>query len=240
MNLQSILATAALSACLAAPMSASASVVEGTMTPVNYFGGYMGEMSNIKVLSGTDTLASTAFAFCIDHSAQFPGWDGPRQYTLTDSFAPFMRNPAAENKVTALLHYTIDAYYLPLVQGAYGNDIGYGFNLAMWQLTRSDGTQDSVAAAPNTWPERPVGVYDLYKTIMDDLSENFDDISPDYRSKRYDIRYLQKPDGEGYQSMALVTEKETNEVPEPSTLALFLAAGGIGFTARKARRKTNA
>lgn len=238
MNVQSILATAALSACLAAP--AGATVVEGTMTWENSFQqGYMGQMVDIKVLSGTDTLPSTAFAFCIDHSAQFPGFDTPRQYTLTDSFAPFMSSPAAENKVTALLHYAIDYYYGPMIQGIYGPDVGYGFNLAMWQLTRSDGTKDSVAAAPNTWPERPLGAYDLYKDIMDGLSENYDDIAPDYRSARYDIRYLKKPDGEGYQSMAIVTEKAANEVPEPSTLALFLAAGGIGFTAR-ARRKTKA
>lgn len=236
MNLQSILATAALSACLAAP--ASATVVEGSMTWVNSLQqGYMGNMVDIKVVSGSDTLPSVAFAFCIDHSAQFPGYNITRQYTLVDNFAPFMRTPAAEDKVTAMLHYTIDSFYVSMLRGDYGWDAGYGFSLAIWQLTRSDGTQGSVAAAPNTWPERPASTYPLYEAIMDNLYDNYDDISPDYRSDRYDIRYLKSPQGAGYQSMAIVTDKD-NEVPEPSSLALLLA-GGIGLAAR-ARRKHHA
>ena len=236
MNVQSFLSTLALSACLSAP--AAASVVEGTVTNNNSFLGYMGTMTDISVVSGNDSLPSTAFAFCIDGSAHWPG-EGTRQYTLADSFAPFMSEPAAVGKVTALLHYVVDYYFAPLMEGAYGPYAGYGFNQAVWQLTRSDGTQDSVRAAENDESDDPNGNYVLYSTIMDDLYAHFDDIGPDYRSRRYTIRFLEEGD-RSYQSLAIVTENARNEVPEPSTLALFLAAGGIGFTARKARRKTNA
>lgn len=235
MNLQSIFATAALSVCLAAP--ASATVVEGTTINKNVLGGFMGEMTNIQILSGNDILPTTAFAFCIDHTAQYPVFGVANQYTLSDSFAPFMSVPAAENKVTALLHYAIDSYYLPLVQGFYGDLAGYGFNMAMWQLASSDGTQSSVVAEPNDEATDPRGNYALYAKIMNDLSEHFDTISPDYRSDKYKIRFLDNTDPL-YQDLVIVYESTDNEVPEPSTLALLLA-GGIGFAVR-ARRKYQA
>lgn len=233
MNFQSILATATLAACLAAP--ASATVVQGTMTGTNSMVGYMGQLTNIHTLSGTDTLPDTAFAFCIVGWAHFPGAGATRQYTLTDSFAPFLSTPAAADKVTALLNYVVDSYYAPMLQGAYGTEVGYGFNQAVWQLTNSDGTRASVVAAAGDDAEDARGTQALYATIMGDLYEHFDSISPDYRSDRYTIRYLKEFD-DTYQSLAIVTENTGNEVPEPSTLALLLA-GGLGFAARAARRK---
>ncbi|WP_326538924.1 PEP-CTERM sorting domain-containing protein [Pseudorhodoferax sp.] len=232
MNLQSIFAAAALSACLAAP--AQATVVQATTTKTNSFLGYMGDIE-LNVVSGGDALPDTAFAFCIVGWAHWPGTGNTHEYTLTNSFAPFMSQPAAVNKVTALLNYVIDGYYAPLLDGFYGMQAGYGFNQAIWQLTNSNGTQASVQAAANDEPTDPRGTYALYSTIMDDLSTHFDSISPDYRSSRYTIRFLKESDAT-YQSLAIVTENTGNEVPEPSTLALLLA-GGLGFAARAARRK---
>jgi hypothetical protein len=232
MNFQRILAAATLAACLAAP--ASATVVQGTMSDTNSMVGYMGQLTNINTLSGSDTLPDTAFAFCIVGWAHFPGAGATRQYTLTDSFAPFLREPAAVDKVTAMLNYVVDHYYAPMLQGFYGTEVGYGFNEAVWQLTNSDGTRASVVAAADDDAEDARGTQALYATIMDDLYEHFDSIAPDYRSDRYTVRYLKEFD-DAYQSLAIVTENAGNEVPEPSTLALLLA-GGIGLAAR-ARRK---
>lgn len=235
MNLHSILATAALSACLAAP--AGATVVQGTLTTTNSLVGYMGELTDIKTLSGADVLPSTAFAFCVVGSAHWPGTGATREYTLTDSFAPFLAKPAAVDKVTALLHYVIDYYYAPIMQGVYGSEVGYGFNETVWQLTKSDGTRNSLGVTADSDATDPRGTYALYATIMGDLYDHFDTISPDYRSSRYTIQFLQESDA-AYQSLAIVTQNTGNEVPEPSTLALLLA-GGLGFAAR-ARRKHQA
>lgn len=235
MNLQSILATAALSVCLAAP--AGATVVEGTMTGTNSFVGYMGDIQ-LNVVSGNDTLPDTAFAFCVVGWAHWPGAGNTHQYTLTNSFAPFLREPEAANKVTALLNYVVDTYYAPMLQGYYGKEVGYGFNEAIWQLTDSDGSQKSMLAAADNDDSDPRGSYALYSAIMGDLYTHFDTISPDYRSSRYTIQFLQESD-DTYQSLAIVTENTGNEVPEPSSLALLLA-GGIGLAARATRRTQRA
>ncbi|CAN7739471.1 PEP-CTERM sorting domain-containing protein [Pseudorhodoferax sp. LjRoot39] len=228
MNLQSILTAAALSACLAAPVGAT--VVQGTITEDKLV-GYMGNIS-LTTVSGNDTLPDTAFAFCIVGWAHWPGTGSAHQYTLTDSFAPFMSQPAAVDKVTGLLHYVIDYYYAPLLAGFYGAEAGYGFNQAIWQLTGADGTQNSVVASANDEDTDPRGTYALYATIMGDLYEHYDSISPDYRSQRYTIRFLQESD-DTYQSLAIVSENAGNEVPEPSSLALLFAGGFAVFAARR-------
>ena len=231
MNFQSILATATLAACLAAP--AGATVVQGTMTSTNYFAGYMGNMAGVTTVSGAETLPDTLFAICIEHSAQFPGWTAAYQYTLTDSFAPFLKSPGTSDKATALLHYVVDGYYASLMQGSYGGAAGYGLNKAVWQVTDFDGTRESMGIQPNEYDSDPNGSYALYTEIMGDVRDNFASISPSYRSTRYNIRFLEQDDP-GIQSFAIITERD-NEVPEPSTLALLLASG-LGFAAR-ARRK---
>ncbi len=66
--------------------------VVGTVTAKDTFNGYMGVMTNIKVLSGSASLPDTAFIFCIDRFAYFPTAGSAHQYTLSDSFEQVMAN----------------------------------------------------------------------------------------------------------------------------------------------------
>lgn len=236
MHLHPALAAAALSACLVAPVGAT--VVQATAPAYEHL-GYMGQMTDLQVISGDASLPSFAYAFCIDSSTSWPQAGSVHQYTLTDSFAPFMSTPTAINNVTALLHYAVDYYLAPLRQGDFGIHAGYGFNMAVWQLTKSDGTLGSLALRdnPNGDGSDPYGYYALYTKIMGDLADNYGSITPDYRSERYTIQFLEEPTRTS-QSLAIVSEKTNNEVPEPSSLALVLA-GGIGLVMR-ARRKQHA
>ena len=234
MNFRHLLCSAAIAACLVAPAAATATV-QGTITDTNSFVGYMGVMTNISDLSGASTLPDTGFVFCIEGSLDWAGTGSTRQYTLADSFAPFLASPQTVGQTTAMLHYVIDTYYAAFMQGQYGQQSGYGFNQAVWQLTDFDGTQASLQVAPDDDNADARGDYALYATIMGDLHDHIAAIAPSYRSTRYDIRFLKESDPD-LQSLALVTER-ANAVPEPSSLALMLAGGfGIVVAARRKQR----
>lgn len=233
MKLHSLFCTATLAACLAAP--AAAMPVVGTVTAKDTFNGYMGVMTNIQVLSGSASLPDTAFIFCIDRFAYFPKAGSSHQYTLSDSFEQVMANPGAIDKATGLLHYVIDTYYEPFMTGSFGTSSGYGFNQVMWELTSDfNGARNSLNTSTGSINDRNAK-YAIYTTIVRDLKQNFASISSDYRSEQYDIHFLHDVDTD-YQSLAMVTDKALNEVPEPTSLALMLA-GGFGFAVRATRRK---
>jgi len=227
--------SAALACCFAAPATA-ADMVTGTMTTTNSFLGYMGVMTDISTTGGT-TLPTSAFAFCIEGSLDWAGTGGPRQYTVAGSFAAFLNAPQTVDKATAMLHYVVDNYYIPLIEGQFGARSGYGFNQAVWQLTDFNGSRESMRVHPDDDGEDVRGDYALYATIMGDLYDNFSSIAPSYRSTQYNIVYLQENDP-AYQSLALVTAV-TQPVPEPSSLLMMLAGGACIAGTVLRRRKAS-
>lgn len=233
MKFQLLATAAALAFCIAVP--AHAATVEGTITDANSFLGYMGDMTGISTSPAPNLLPSSGFVFCIQGYNHWPETGTPRQYTLGDSFAPYLLNPGTADKATAMLNYVVDNYYTPLMQGQFGQESGYGFNQAVWQLTDFDGTRQSMQVYPDSPDER--GAYQLYATIMGDLYTHFDTIAPTYRSTSFSIAYLQDGDST-VQSLALVTPI-TSAVPEPSSSALLLA-GGCGIFLLAKRRKPRA
>lgn len=235
MKFQTLFSVAALAVMLVTP--ARATTVEGTITSQDKFLGYMGVMDDIKTSPVSGLLPSSAFVFCVQGANTWAGTGARDQYTLGDSFTPYLNSPGTTDKATAMLHYVVDNYYTPLMQGSFGLESGYGFNEAVWQITDFSGSRDSMKVAPDDTPPDTRGAYQLYATIMGDLYDHFDSIAPSYRSSSFNIVFLQDSDSSA-QSLALVTPI-TTAVPEPSTVALMLA-GGFGIALRAKRRKPGA
>jgi len=235
MKFQALISAAALAACLSAP--AHATDVTGTVTPTDSFEGFMGVLTDIKTSPVPNLLPSSAFAFCIEHDAEWPQtWYSTQTYTLGYSFAPYLSNPAAVDKATAMLNYVIDNYYEPLMQGNYGSQAGHGLNLAIWQITTFDGTRNSMQVEATDPDFDPYG-NSLYVKIMSDVYDHFDSIAPGYRSSSYNFAFLQQHDS-ALQSVGLITPI-TSPVPESSPLAMVLA-GGLVIVLRAKRGMRNA
>src|ERR1700744_2611420 len=85
MKLAPLLCSLTLAASVATPCAAMA--VKGTLSDDNSFNGYMGTLTDIQALSGTDQVPDSAFVFCISPSAHWAGAGATHLYDLGDSFA---------------------------------------------------------------------------------------------------------------------------------------------------------
>ena len=261
MKLRSLLGPIALALTFAIPSHAALiGTMEGNLGQLP-FKGYGGPLT-VTSASSSD-LQQPWYAFCIDgYSGEVYPADKSHQFQVFDTAAEVdtLRgaDPARSAKIMGLMNYFVDHYFADFLAGAYaktrsdGTRIeGYLFNQVLWELTQDYGRQGGPLDTDPNSPTRRDFYYGLgdgdQNTLLTiaiaDLKLNFDAISPDYRSEKYEVRFMDvapdtyDPDVTNYQSLLAVAAK-SSEVPEPSTLALLLAAGGIGVA--RSRKRTGA
>jgi hypothetical protein len=212
--------------------TALAAPIVGTMGAKEY-GGYMGTMSNIQALDRS-AMPDEAFVICIDAHAHYPSFGSAHHYNTSDSAQAAMRYTDADaGQTTSLLHYALDHYFAPMRDGAFGPFSGHALNQLMWELTSDfDGSVNSLSTTAGAIYVDPG--QSLFHIALDDLRANFDSIVAGYRSSTYDVWFLVDNDS-SYQSLMMISEREGNEVPLPSTAALMLA-GGLALVLRKRRQ----
>jgi hypothetical protein len=181
------------------------------------------------VVSGSGTIPTDGVVFCIDGPAHWPGFGTTNQYTVSSSL-DFLMPQGGSEKAVGLMNYVIENYFDAFVAGGgavWGDVPGYQMNMALWEITGDfNGTRDSISIVDD---DEPSENYSLYRTIVNDLWTNYDSISSDYRSTKYDLKFLVEDDGV-HQSLLMISP-----VPEPSA-ALLLGISAAGMVMRRRRR----
>lgn len=251
----------ALALTLATPSFATpVGTIEGSLTNLPY-GGWGGPLNITS--SSTPAIDSILYAFCIDGlvGETYPS-DQPHTFNVFDTASEVdtlrTSDPAKAAKVTGLMNYVVDNYFADFLDGKYSKLSpsghrydGYLFNEILWELTQDYAISGrGINVDPNS-SSRGVFYYflgdgdqnNLLTTVIADLTANFDSISESYRSSKYNVWFLDvaqstyDPSVTNYQSLLAVSAK-SNEVPEPSTLALLLAGAGVGLGLQR-KRKTS-